>query len=424
MPPPDPDAARQFALSVVQQLREAGFQALWAGGCVRDRLMGRVPKDYDVATAATPDQVRTVIGRRRTLAIGAVFGVVTVLGPRSAGQVEVATFRKDATYSDGRHPDHVTFTDAQEDALRRDFTINGLFWDPVEECVIDYVDGQADLAAGIVRAIGDAHHRIAEDKLRMLRAVRFASFFGFRVDPSTLTAIAQHAAEISVVSVERISEELRRMLLHASRRKAVELLQQTGLLGEVLPELREATARRSAAQEPLGKTFKILGALQEPTFAASFAALIRDVAPTADLKPARDICRRCKLSNTETRSVLFCLEHERLIRNALDESWADLQPVLVDPNSEELLGYVAAVVEILDSSSNAVEFCRQQLAMPPDRLNPAPLLTGDDLRAAGMPTGPAYRAVLKAVRDAQLLNQVVDRQSALVLAKQLWADIS
>src|SRR5262245_6661553 len=157
---PDPARQRAFALEIAQTLRTAGFEALWAGGCVRDKLLGITPKDYDVATSATPDEIRNLFGRRRTLPIGASFGVITVLGPRDAGQIEVATFRKDAAYSDGRHPDSVTFTDAEHDAQRRDFTINGLFFDPVAEKVVDYVGGQEDLKRGVIRAIGDPRQRL------------------------------------------------------------------------------------------------------------------------------------------------------------------------------------------------------------------------------------------------------------------------
>src|SRR5262245_35516929 len=175
MPTIDPQLARQFAVEVVHRLRESGHQALWAGGCVRDQLMGQLPKDYDVATDAEPDRIREVFGKRRTLPIGAAFGVITVLGRKGAGQIDVATFRCDAAYSDGRHPDAVTFSDAEHDAQRRDFTINGLFYDPLEGRVIDYVGGQVDLEFRILRAIGNPSARIAEDKLRMLRAVRFAA---------------------------------------------------------------------------------------------------------------------------------------------------------------------------------------------------------------------------------------------------------
>ena len=193
----DPARQREFALEIVQMLRRNGYQALWAGGCVRDDVLGIAPQDYDVATSATPDEIQTLFGTRKTLTIGAAFGVVTVLGPKTAGPIEVATFRSDAHYSDGRHPDQVTFTSAEEDARRRDFTINGLFYDPVSKQVIDYVQGQADLAAGVIRAIGKPAERIHEDKLRMLRAVRFTATFDFQIDPSTLQAIQDSAHGIT-----------------------------------------------------------------------------------------------------------------------------------------------------------------------------------------------------------------------------------
>ncbi len=196
----DVEQQRQFAVAVVQQLRSTGFEAYWAGGCVRDQLLGRTPKDYDVATNATPPEIRDVFGRRRTLAIGAAFGVVTVLGPPGAGPIEVATFRRDDGYSDGRHPDTVTFTSAEEDALRRDFTVNGLFYDPVDEQVIDYVGGREDIERQVLRAIGDPKDRFTEDKLRMLRAVRLTSTLAFALDAPTVEAIQEMAGEISVVT--------------------------------------------------------------------------------------------------------------------------------------------------------------------------------------------------------------------------------
>ena len=202
-----PTTPRQFAREITAKLQEAGYQALWAGGCVRDQMLGKEPKDYDVATSARPEQVRELFGHKRTLPIGASFGVITVLGPKSAGQIEVATFRRDADYSDGRRPDAVEFTDAREDALRRDFTINGMFYDPVHDRVEDYVGGVEDLKKKVIRAIGNPHERIYEDKLRMLRAVRFSSTYGFEIDPATLDAIRQHAHEIKIVSGERIGAE-------------------------------------------------------------------------------------------------------------------------------------------------------------------------------------------------------------------------
>src|SRR5262245_33352992 len=269
---PDSQRQREFALEIAQKLRTAGFEALWAGGCVRDQLLGITPKDSDVATSAKPDEIRDLFGRRRTLPIGASFGVIMVLGPRDAGQIEVATFRKDAAYSDGRHPDAVTFSDAEHDAQRRDFTINGLFFDPLAEQVIDYVGGQEDLSRRVIRAIGDPLARIAEDKLRMLRAVRFASRFDFTIEGGTLAAIKQQARELVIVSAERVAAEMRLILTHSSRARGVELLDATGLLEIVLPEcalLMQSPDQRS-------RSLAILASLHSPTFSMSLAALLRE----------------------------------------------------------------------------------------------------------------------------------------------------
>jgi len=232
------DPRRRFAVDVVRRLRQEGHAALWAGGCVRDQWLGKLPKDYDVASTATPDEVIQIFGRRRTVAVGASFGVVMVLGAdKAAGQIEVATFRSDGEYLDGRRPSSVSFCRPEEDAHRRDFTINGMFFDPLEEKIIDYVRGLEDLAAGIVRAIGDPVARFTEDKLRMLRAVRFTATFGFALDAATAAAVHQLRHQICQVSEERITQELKRMLSHSSRALSFELLNQTQLLAEILPEL-------------------------------------------------------------------------------------------------------------------------------------------------------------------------------------------
>ncbi len=227
-----------------------------------------MPKDYDVATSATPDEIRNLFGRRRTLTVGAAFGVVTVLGPRAAGQIEVATFRTDAAYSDGRHPDAVTFTDAEHDAQRRDFTINGLFFDPVAEKIVDYVGGREDIERRIVRAIGDPRLRLSEDRLRMLRAVRFAATFNFEIEPQTFAAIQTMAGEITSVSPERIGMEIRRMLVDPNRACALELLCDSRLLQHVLPEIANLSA------DEFAQTVRVLGALRTPSLPLVLAALI------------------------------------------------------------------------------------------------------------------------------------------------------
>src|SRR5262245_28082056 len=420
MPAANPQLARDFAVEVVRRLREAGHQALWAGGCVRDQLLGQTPKDYDVATDAVPDRIREIFGKRRTLPIGAAFGVITALGPKGAGQIDVATFRKDAAYSDGRHPDAVTFSDAEHDAQRRDFTINGLFFDPLAEQVIDYVGGQEDLSRRVIRAIGDPLARIAEDKLRMLRAVRFASRFDFTIEGGTLAAIKQQARELVIVSAERVAAEMRLILTHSSRARGVELLDATGLLEIVLPEcalLMQIPDQRS-------RSLAILASLHSPTFSMSLAALLREpqlAQPEKDL--AAVAFQRWKLSTDEFVGVEKLLGDERILRTARSQPWPKLQRILVTPRIDELLGYSTAVARVLDGHTDEIDFCREKLALPPAELNPLPLITGDDLKKLGIAPGPAYRELLDAVRDAQLDGHIKTASEALEwVNKQRQAD--
>jgi poly(A) polymerase len=416
MPAADPKLAREFAVEVVRRLRESGHQALWAGGCVRDQLMASLPKDYDVATDAVPERVREVFGKRRTLEIGAAFGVVTLLGPKGAGQIDVATFRRDAAYSDGRHPDAVMYSDPEHDAQRRDFTINGLFFDPLEERVIDYVGGQEDLQRHVVRTIGDAAARIAEDKLRMLRAVRFAARFDFAIDADTLTAIRQQARELMIVSAERIAAEMRLILTHPSRARGLELLHETSLVEVLLPEFGSVLERR----EKWARTIAVLAGLREPTFSMALTALVREIGSwdaTKDLP--RVICERWKLSNEETAGVEKLLAEEVAIRTARSQYWPKLQRILTAPRAEELVGYCEAVAGVVDDDVSQIEFCRAKLSLPLEELNPAPLITGDDLKQLGIPQGPAYRELLEATRDAQLENKIATRDEAVAFVRNL-----
>jgi hypothetical protein len=435
---PDPDRQRAFALEIVQRLRAAGFEAIWAGGCVRDALLGIAPKDYDVATNATPSQIQDLFGRRRTIAIGAAFGVVTVLGPRATAQIDVATFRTDAAYSDGRHPDSVSFTDAEHDAQRRDFTINGLFYDPVAERVIDYVGGQADLEQCIVRAIGDPRLRFREDKLRLLRAVRFAATFDFTIEAQTLQAICEMAAEITSVSAERIGMEVRRMLVHANRARAVRLLRETGLLHQVLPEVAQLSA------EEFEVTTRVLVALHEPTLPLAVAALLVRVpesdrttygilsteypvtgplvAPSSPLPaprcplPASSVGRRLRYTNKEIERTAWLLANLAVVAEAPETPWPRLQRVLTHDGAADLLALREALAGPTDP---ALAFCRERLAWPPERLNPAPLLDGSDLISHGLAPGPQFSELLEKVRDAQLNGQIATRKAALALVDRL-----
>lgn len=406
---------RQFAVEVVARLREAGFEAYWAGGCVRDQLLGREPKDYDVATSAVPRQIREVFGYRRTLAIGAAFGVITVLGPKEAGRIEVATFRKDAAYSDGRHPDHVTFTEAREDALRRDFTINGLFYDPIDERVIDYVGGSEDLERRVIRAIGDPAERFHEDKLRLLRAVRFAAEFDFELDPATRTAIERMASEIPTVSPERIAAEMRRMLEGIHRTRAVQLLVDTGLGAVILPEVKATAEDRPR----LAVALAILDRLREPAFPLALAALLH---LWTDASAAEAVCRRWRLSNKETERVVWLIEHQTALDEARSKPWSVLQPVLAHEGSSDLVKLAEARARGGLGSMDDVLWCQRALELPQEQLDPPPLVTGDDLVQQGIRPGPQFKGLLQAVRDAQLDGQIHDHAEAIALVHRLISE--
>jgi poly(A) polymerase len=405
----DPAAARSFALAVVERLRQAGHEALWAGGCVRDELLGRTPADYDVATSALPEQVRELFGRRRTIAVGAAFGVITVLGPRPAGQVEVATFRTDAAYTDGRHPAGVTFTDAREDALRRDFTINGLFLDPLSGTVHDHVGGRADLAAGIVRAIGSPALRFGEDHLRMLRAVRFAAVFGFALEDETAAAIRRMAHLVKGVSAERIAAELRAMVSRPGRRRALGLLAETRLAREVLPELEPET--QAAAW---GESARIIDALDEPDLPAALAALAHD--RPVDVVEA--VAARLRLSNHERRTAAWLHAGVAALTEATEppperRPWSAVQPWLAHPAAPALADLLRAGASCGRGGGAAAAWVTARLALPRDELDPLPLVTGRDLLAAGSPAGRPVGLALERIRAWQLDGLVRDRGEAL-----------
>ncbi len=412
MPQTDPEAQRRFATEVVRRLKQAGYQAYWAGGCVRDLLLGRTPQDYDVATDAKPSEIRKLFGYRRTLAIGAAFGVIAVRGPKAAGNVEVATFRQDIAYSDGRHPDAVVFSSAVEDARRRDFTINGLFYDPLAQQVLDFVGGQEDLRARLIRAIGEPQQRFAEDKLRMLRAVRFAAAFQFAIEPATFAAIRQMAHQITVVSAERIAEEMRRMLTGPDRVRAVNLLLESNLAAAILPEIVVA---EPSAQQRLEQSLETLGRLQQPSFPLALAALLHKL---VDAQAAAAVGRRWRLSNAETDRCCWLITHFQAVRNARSMPWSALQPLLIAPGIEELLGLLEASGE---QERQASQYCRQLLQQPAERLDPPPLLSGQDLLDYGVKPGPIFKELLHRVRAEQLDGRIRTKAEALALVDRVLA---
>ncbi len=427
------DRQREFAVDVVRRLQSAGFRALWNGGCVRDLLMGRVPKDYDVATDARPEAVRNLFGQRRTLAVGASFGVIIVLGSKEAGNIEVATFRTEGPYLDGRRPEHVDFAGPEDDARRRDFTINGMFYDPLSEQVHDYVGGEKDLAAGVVRAIGRPSDRMAEDKLRMLRAVRFAATLEFQLDGPTADAVRAMAPEIHVVSAERIAQELKRMLVDPHRRRAMELARDTQLLLEILPELGPTLDDAShpgegGAKSPWEISLRRLRLLQEPRFELAAAALLASVpeiggSPSAGRKEsrvARGVCKRLRLSNQETDSIEWLLTHLSDVFASATKSLAQLKRMLAHPDARDLLALARADRLAAESDLSGVMHCEELLQRtPPERLDPLPFVTGDDLIARGLRPGKRIREILDTIREAQLNEELTDKEEAFRLADQL-----
>ncbi len=434
---------REFAIDIVRRLQEAGFQGLWAGGCVRDELLGLTPKDYDVATNAHPGDVRRLF--RRTVAVGASFGVVEVLGPASAGpmlKVQVATFRADVSYSDGRHPDEVVFTDAREDALRRDFTINGMFKDPLTGEIIDHVGGQDDLKAGILRAIGDPQLRFEEDKLRLLRAVRMATRFQMNIEPATADAVKRMAPQINVVSAERIADELRKMLVDKDRARGLTLLDELGLAVPVLPEI---VPMKGLPQGPpdaptgdlWGHVLRVLDLLgPEVSFPLAFAALLHDVGKprTVGRTPDRytfyyhehvgkrlagEISARLRLSNEERERIEWLVEKHQYLGDARVMKWSKLKPILAHPGIRELLALHRADALASERSLDHVDYCEQLLReWTAEDLTPKPLLTGHDLTRLALEPGPLFKELLDTVREAQLDGTIGTTKQALEMVRE------
>ena len=417
----NPERAREFAVRVVADLRAAGHEAYWAGGCVRDQLLGVVPQDYDVATDAHPKQIQELFGRRRTIPIGAAFGVITVLGPRGAGQIEVATFRRDGGYSDGRHPDHVNFSSAEEDAQRRDFTINGLFFDPNSGETIDFVGGRADLEKRIVRCIGNADERFDEDKLRMLRAVRFATTLSFSLHDSTLESIRLHASEIDCVSPERIASEMRRLLSHPDRLSGLKLLRDSHLAAEIFPEIASSLDPESPEDTRWQLTSRILDELVTTYFTTATAACVWAESQSESFRNlAANLNSRWRLANEEHRRIAWLLENEGKLRKANQLPWPQIQRILIQPDIRELIQLSRAVGIAIDGDATGVDDAEERLQWPTDKLNPAPYINGNDLQQLGIPRGPQYRVILESVRDAQLDAKISSREEAIAWARATW----
>jgi poly(A) polymerase len=445
-----------LAKKICATLRAAGYQAYLVGGCVRDILLGREPADYDVATDATPDIVQKIFPR--SLAVGAQFGVIIVLNQEVLGdpavdsgesdtvQVEVATFRSDIGYSDGRHPDRVAYTkSAEDDVRRRDFTINGLLLDPQTGAVLDFVHGRDDIKAKVIRAIGDPERRFTEDKLRMVRAVRFAARFGYTIEPRTFAAIVHLAPEIRQVSAERLRDELTKILTEGEGKRGLELLDSTGLLARILPEVAKMKGVAQPPQyHPEGDVWvhtllmiEKLGANCHETLA--WGVLLHDVGKPPTFTPtsnpsdrirfnehaevgtrmAEEICRRLRFSNEETAQISALVANHMKFKDVLNMRPATLKRfVRIDRFGEHLELHRLDCLSSHGSLENYNYTRRFIEETPPEQVRPARLLTGDDLKAMGFVPGPAFRDILEAVEDAQLDGKVSNRDEAIRMVSQ------
>ena len=456
--------SKEFAITVVRTLRARGHQAYLCGGCVRDLLLGREPADYDVTTDATPEQVMRIFPE--TYAVGAQFGVVLVPLPKDndspeavdravvsggiaafatpvspkANVIEVATFRSDVGYSDGRHPDEVRFSkDPREDAARRDFTINGLLMDPISGEVLDFVGGRKDLEARIVRTIGDPALRFAEDKLRMLRAVRFAARFDYEIEPLTFSAIQEMSEQIHQVSQERVRDELTKMLTEGHARGAFLLLDESDLLSEVLPEISAMKGVKQPPQfHPEGDVFVhtllLLDKLPHPCPPTlAWGGLLHDVGkPSAfrvapdrirfdghvevGVKMAEDICRRLRFSNDDTEQILALVNQHMRFGQITRMNESTLKKFLRLPKFEEHLDLHRMDCQASHGDLTSYKFAKEKLAsIPPETMRPAPLVNGYDLIAAGYVPGPRFKDILSAVEDGQLEGRLQSKEEAMEL---------
>ena len=433
------------AIKIVRRLREHGFTAYLVGGCVRDMVMGVRPKDFDVATDARPPDIARLF--RKTIPVGARFGVMIV---RLRGQnYEVATFRKEHGYSDGRRPDVVVYGTPREDVRRRDFTVNGLFYDPIADRVNDYVGGVKDIKRKVIRAIGDPEERFAEDKLRLLRAARFANRLGFRIEAKTAAAVRRHAAEIALVSQERVRDEIAKILTGPAPGQGLRLLDELGLLAAVLPEIK---ALQGVAQPPAfhpegdvwTHTLLMLDRLKNPPLELALGALLHDVGKPATFTPPKDPTDRIRfdrhtvVGEEMTKHILrrlrFPTETVTLVAAIVREHLRFMDvPKMKESTLKRFLRAerfdLHLAVHRLDCASSHGDlstwrFCRGRLQAlkkegAEQALRPKPLINGNDLIEMGLIPGPIFRKILTAVEDAQLEGKIQDRAQALALAREL-----
>lgn len=438
-----PRRRRALARGIVARLRASGFEAYWVGGCVRDRLLGREPGDYDIATSAWPEAIQGLF--RRTVPVGRQFGVMLVV--TRGGEFQVATFRGEIGYRDGRRPDQVWFTDAREDARRRDLTINGLFYDPLTDTLHDWVGGRADLEARRIRLIGDPARRLADDHLRLLRVVRFAAQLGFEVEPATWAAVQALAPRIRQVSAERVRDELRKTLQPPHAARGLDLLRTSGLLREVLPEVAAfETCEQPPDWHPEGTVYehvRLMLSLLPPSAPAElvWGVLLHDVAKpvTARQDPqsgawqfpahekvgeqmTREILRRLRFPNAEIEAVATLVRHHMQFKDVPLMRQATRRRMVLRPTFP--LELELHRLDCLSSHGlltpyqimlREAEAVRQQPALRP------PLVHGHDLLALGLKPGPRLGALLAEIRERQLEGELTDREAALAYARRKLA---
>ena len=429
--------ARNAAIFVIQKLTAAGHQALFAGGCVRDGLLGKEPKDYDVATSATPDQVVALFHGAHT--VGAHFGVVIV--KRGEHHIEVATFRKDGTYSDGRRPDSVEFSSAEEDAQRRDFTVNGLFEDPIKGEIIDYVGGKADLAAKVLRAIGDPEARFGEDQLRLMRAVRFATVLDFEIEANTWAAVCKLSPKVSTVSIERLRDEFSRIMLHHNRVRGFDLLVESGLMQGVLPEILVLKGCEQPPQfHPEGDVFihtrLMLSQLpEEVSLPLVLSVLLHDIAKPATQTFDPDgrirfnghdklgaemtdvILKRMKYPNHVIEPTVEAVANHMAFKNVTKLRVAKLKRFMARPTFEDEMQLHRVDCLGCHGILTNFNFLREkQKEFASEPLIPRPLINGRDLMQHGIAAGPGLGKLLTAVQNLQLEGQITTSEEALAWA--------
>jgi putative nucleotidyltransferase with HDIG domain len=430
-----------LAIHIVRELQSRGHMALFVGGCVRDRLLGLHPSDFDVSTDAAPELLLKYFPKAQT--VGAHFGVVLVT-KNGGAQVEVATFRTEGAYSDGRRPDAVRFVaDPALDAKRRDFTINGLMQDPLSGKILDFVNGQADLAAGVVRAIGDPERRFAEDHLRMLRGVRFAARLGFQIAPDTMAAIQRLASSINTISAERIRDEIIRILIEGGARRGFEMLDEGKLLQEVLPEVRAFQGVQQPPEfHPEGDVWThvllMLDQLKAPSFTLAAGALLHDVGkpPTFEVADrirfsghaeigammAADIAARLRFSNEEAGQVVSLVANHMKFKDVRQMRTSTLKRFLCLPHFEEHLELHRLDCLASNGYTEAYDFVVQKLAeFGKEELRPPKLISGRDLIDAGHKPGPCFGRALEAVETAQLEGEISTREEAMIVASSVLA---